>query len=154
MPEGVTLTQLSQKVQAYSDLSRKDKELLIDHIRDNEMLAVVRASNSLKTTLHHPKYGHVSISVPPVADGKPMETLKMTKPVTPEELRKQAEVLLKAAQEAEDNASARNTIKKQLDPLKLEIFQAYGAMDRKFNELLDAMAEMEKALQKLKQLSF
>ncbi|EJD5005700.1 hypothetical protein M2O21_004930, partial [Escherichia coli] len=43
-------------------------------------------------------------------------------------------------------------IKKQLDPLKLEILQAYGMASRKFDEFVDAMADMGKAVQKLKQI--
>ncbi|MFP1452938.1 hypothetical protein ACLB1N_22205 [Escherichia coli] len=42
-------------------------------------------------------------------------------------------------------------IKKQLDPLKLEILQAYGMASRKFDEFVDAMA-IWKAVQKLKQI--
>nr|EKC4142282.1 hypothetical protein [Escherichia coli] len=46
----------------------------------------------------------------------------------------------------------RAEIKKQLDPLRLEILQAYGMASRKFDEFVDAMADMGKAVQKLKQI--
>lgn len=35
MPEGATLTQVSQKVRAYARLGKKDKEALIGLIREN-----------------------------------------------------------------------------------------------------------------------
>lgn len=73
--------------------------------------------------------------------------------VTPEALRQQAEALIRAAEEAEKQAGDRAEIKRQLDPLKLEILQAYGMASRKFDEFVDAMADMGQAVQKLKQLT-
>ena len=61
--------------------------------------------------------------------------------------------MIRAAEEAEKKAGDRAEIKKQLDPLKLEILQSYGMASRKFDEFVDAMADMGKAVQKLKQLS-
>ena len=81
------------------------------------------------------------------------ENTVIKKTVTPEDLRKQAEELIRAAEEAEKKAGDRAEIKKQLDPLKLEILQSYGMASRKFDEFVDAMADMGKAVQKLKQLS-
>lgn len=75
------------------------------------------------------------------------------KAVTPEELRQQAQELMRAAEEAERKLSDRAEIKKQLEPLKLEVLQAYGMASRKFDELVDAMADMEKAVHKLKQIT-
>ena len=75
------------------------------------------------------------------------------KPVTPEELRQQAQELMRAAEEAERKLSDRAEIKKQLEPLKLEVLQAYGMASRKFDEFVDAMADMGKAVQKLKQIT-
>lgn len=45
MPEGTTLTQLSQKVPAYSQLNKKDKEILIGIIRDSGLLVVIPRGN-------------------------------------------------------------------------------------------------------------
>ena len=73
--------------------------------------------------------------------------------MTPEELRQQAQDLIRAAEEAERNMSDRAEIKRQLDPLKLEVLQAYGMASRKFDEFVDAMADMGNAVQKLKQIT-
>ncbi|HAT1602500.1 MULTISPECIES: hypothetical protein [Raoultella] len=144
-PEGATLTHLTHKVAAYSGLNRKDKETLIEIIRESGMLCVVDDGRS--TTLHHPV-------APAMTPPQPTMECKMNKQieVTPEALRKQADALIKAAEEAEKKAGDRAEIKKQLDPLKLEILQAYGMASRKFDEFVDAMAEVGKAVQKLKDL--
>lgn len=151
-PEGATLTHLTHKVAAYSGLTRKDKETLIDIIRESGLLCVIDDGRS--TTLHHPKYGHKSVA-PVMTPPQPTMECKMNKQleVTPEALRKQADTLIKAAEEAEKKAGDRAEIKKQLDPLKLEILQAYGMASRKFDEFVDAMAEVGKAVQKLKDLT-
>lgn len=49
-------------------------------------------------------------------------------------------------------AIGRAEVKKQLDPLKLEILQSYEMASRKFDDFVDAMADMGKAVQKLKQI--
>ncbi|HCY2092735.1 TPA: hypothetical protein O1I95_005164 [Escherichia coli] len=148
MPEGATLTQISQKVQAYSLLNKRDKEILIGIIRDSGLLVV--ANDGRTTTLHHPKFGHQAVnSEIPV---KTEEPVVIKKTVTPDELRRHAEELIRAAEEAEKKFNDRAEIKKQLDPLKLEILQAYGMASRKFDEFVDAMADMGKAVQKLKQI--
>ncbi|EKP2938324.1 hypothetical protein P3K21_005257, partial [Escherichia coli] len=83
---------------------------------------------------------------------KTEEPVVIKKTVTPDELRRHAEELIRAAEEAEKKFNDRAEIKKQLDPLKLEILQAYGMASRKFDEFVDAMADMGKAVQKLKQI--
>lgn len=150
MPEGTTLTQLSQKVYAYNQLQKKDKELLVEIIRENGMLLVV--GDGRTTTFHHPRFGHQAMTNA-VEEETVTENTVIKKTVTPEDLRKQAEELIRAAEEAEKKAGDRAEIKKQLDPLKLEILQSYGMASRKFDEFVDAMADMGKAVQKLKQLS-
>ncbi|EGU9002520.1 hypothetical protein F9N64_18230 [Salmonella enterica] len=147
MPEGATLTQVSQKVRAYARLGKKDKEALIGLIRENSLLVVI--DDGRATTVHHPKFGHKAI---PVMTPKPMEPPVINHDVTPEELRKQAEELIRAAEEAEKKAIGRAEVKKQLDPLKLEILQSYEMASRKFDDFVDAMADMGKAVQKLKQI--
>ncbi|EGP1631969.1 hypothetical protein JL092_000784 [Salmonella enterica] len=148
MPEGATLTQVSQKVRAYARLGKKDKEALIGLIRDNSLLVVIDDGRS--TVIHHPKFGHKAIPV--MTPAKPMEPPVINQDVTPEKLRKQAEELIRAAEEAEKKAMGRAEVKRQLDPLKLEIFQSYEMASRKFDDFVDAMAEMGKAVQKLKQI--
>ncbi len=152
MPEGATLTVLAHKVTAYRQLSRRDKGVLIDILRDSGMLCVI--DDGRTTSLHHPKFGHqTTIAAVPVQENV-MESAVLTKqPVTPETLRKQAEALIRAAEEAEKKAGDRAEIKKQFDPLKLEILQAYGLSSRKFDEFIDAMADLGKSVQKLKDLS-
>ncbi|EKZ8015912.1 hypothetical protein RE822_005335, partial [Escherichia coli] len=96
MPEGATLTQISQKVQAYSLLNKRDKEILIGIIRDSGLLVV--ANDGRTTTLHHPKFGHQAVnSEIPV---KTEEPVVIKKTVTPDELRRHAEELIRAAEEA------------------------------------------------------
>ena len=151
MPEGASLTQISQKVSAYNQLSKKDKELLVEIISETGLLCVVNEGRL--TTFHHPKFGYQPAVGSPAKPITEMESSVIKKPVTPEELRRQAEELIRAAEEAEKKAGDRAEIKKQLDPLKLEILQSYGMASRKFDEFVDAMADMGKAVQKLKQIS-
>ena len=85
-PDGATLPIWTHKVSAYSSLSRKDKESLIEIIRENSLLCVT--DDGRTTTLHHPKFGHKSVA-PVIASSKPLKEATMNKPtVTPEELRK------------------------------------------------------------------
>ncbi|KAB7710978.1 hypothetical protein GBN32_10200 [Plesiomonas shigelloides] len=152
MPEGATLTQISQKVKAYSMLDKKDREKLVSIIRENGQLVV--ANEGRTTTLHHPKFGYAAVCAPQSsATAKLEDKTVVKKPVTPEELRQQAQELMRAAEEAERKLSDRAEIKKQLEPLKLEVLQAYGMASRKFDEFVDAMADMGKAVQKLKQIT-
>lgn len=73
--------------------------------------------------------------------------------VSPESLRKQAEELLKAAEVAEKKRQESDLFNKTLNPLKLELSQAAGKMQRKLDEFIDCMDEMNKAIQKLKEIS-
>lgn len=107
MPEGATLTQVSQKVRAYARLGKKDKETLIGLIRENSLLVVI--DDGRATTIHHPKFGHKAIPV--MTPAKPMEPPVINHDVTPEELRKQAEELIRAAEEAEKSDWPRRSEK-------------------------------------------
>lgn len=80
-------------------------------------------------------------------------TKSTTEAVTPEQLRKQAEELLKAAEVAEKTRSENDVFNKKLNPLKLEICQAAGQMQRKLDEFIDCMDVVNKAVQKLKDLT-
>lgn len=75
------------------------------------------------------------------------------KPSTPEELRKQAEALLKAAEEAEKKRFDTDFLNKKLAPVKLEVCQAAGQIQRKMDELIDATDVLNKAVQKFKELT-
>lgn len=150
LPEGATLTQLTHKVAAYNALNRKDKEALIQVISETGLLIV--SDEGRTTTLHHPKFGHKDVASVAMIKKPLMESIVNKTPITPADLRKQAEALIRAAEEAEKKAGDRAEIKKQLDPMKLEVLQAYGMASRKFDEFVDAMAEMGKAVNKLKEL--
>lgn len=149
LPEGATLTQLSNKVTEYHRLNRRDRDRLIGIIRESGSLVVIKTGKM--TTIHHPKYGHKPPAVPPAeATGNEMsENIR----VTPEELRRQADEMIRAAEEIEKSTGSRAEIKRQIDPVKLEIMQSYGMASRKFDEFIDAMADLGNAVQKLNQLS-
>ncbi|HEE9631283.1 TPA: hypothetical protein R8E83_003564 [Escherichia coli] len=148
-PAGATLTQLQNKVSAYHQLKIPEKKQLIEIIRETGILCVVE--NGRLMTLHHPKFGHESASQ--ITQKTPVENnMNSVKKVTPEILRQQAEELIRAAEEAEKKSASREEVRRQLDPIKLEILQGYGMASRKFDEFIDAMAELGKSVQKLKTL--
>jgi len=174
MPEGVTLTRLSNKVGAFGSLSKREKDSLIEFLEQRESILVLQAKplngKNVMTFLRHKKYGYpnsipgyafplkaqpvqkaVATAEPPKTQDNPMENLAVA--TTPEALRRQAEQLLKAAEEAEKKRSETDFFNKKLQPVKLEVFQAAGKMQRKLDEFIDCMDEMNKALQKLKELS-
>lgn len=72
---------------------------------------------------------------------------------SPEVLRKQAEQLLKAAEEAEQKLQANTFINDILSPVRLEIYQAAEKMQSKLDEFIDCMDDLNKAINKLKKLS-
>lgn len=76
-----------------------------------------------------------------------------TNGASPEALRKQAEKLLKAAEEAEKKRNENDFFNKKLQPVKLEICQAVGKMQRKMDEFIDCMDDVNKAIQKLKDIT-
>ena len=80
-----------------------------------------------------------------------METLSM--PTSPEALRKQAEILLRQDEEAERKRNDSDLFNKKLGPVRLEIGQAVGKLQRKLDEFIDCMDEVNKAIQKLKDMS-
>ncbi len=174
MPEGVTLTRISNKVGAFGSLSKREKDSLVEFLEQRESILVLQAKplngKNVMTFLRHKKYGYpnsipgyvfplkaqsaqkaVATAEPPKPQDKPMENLAVA--TTPEALRRQAEQLLKAAEEAEKKRSETDFFNKKLQPVKLEVFQAAGKMQRKLDEFIDCMDEMNKALQKLKELS-
>lgn len=73
-------------------------------------------------------------------------------PATPESLRKQAEALLKAADEEEQKRNATDFFNKKLSPVRLEVLQQASEVEKQFDELMDSMATLKTALIKLKEL--
>lgn len=109
-----------------------------------------------KSTLSRPEENHSNHAEPIFNANQELKESVMTSEaisISPESLRKQAEELLRAAEEAEKKRNETDFFNKKLQPVKLEIFQAAGKMQRKLDEFIDCMDEMNKALQKLKELS-
>ncbi len=170
MPDGVTLTNLSNKVGSFCSLSKNDKDKLIKFLSEREGILVIqakaRAGKNMTTFLRHKKFGYpkeIPGYIYPI--NKPIEEIKQVEskpeqdimeklsiPVSPDALRKQAEQLIKAAEAAEKMASENDSFNKKLNPVKLEILQAVGAIQRKFDEMMDCVGVLEKAANKLKEL--
>ncbi|EFS9905589.1 hypothetical protein HWF18_003112 [Salmonella enterica] len=74
-------------------------------------------------------------------------------PDSPEALRKQAEQLLKAAEEAEQKLQANTFISSVLSPVRLEIYQAAEKMQQKLDEFIDCMDDLNKAINKLNDMT-
>ncbi|WP_313684137.1 hypothetical protein [Pantoea sp.] len=173
MPDGVKLAQLSSKVGTFGALNKRDKDKLIEFLKERESILVIQArakfGKNLTTFLRHKKYGYPQeipgYIYPPVTREQPkaVATIQpptqepameaVTLPNSPEALRKQAEQLLKAAEEAERARSDKDFMNKKLAPVKLEICQAAGQIQRKMDELIDATDILNKAVQKLKDLT-
>ncbi|EBZ0015912.1 hypothetical protein ABN36_18220 [Salmonella enterica subsp. enterica] len=169
MPEGVTLKTLSHKVGGFGSLSKREKASLVAFLKQRESVLIIQAKpvngKNLITFLRHKKYGYPQ-SIPgyvypikaPALVAAPEKTTEEAKPMetittTPEALRRHAEQLLKAAEEAEKRRGEAGAFNKKLAPIRLEIGQAAGKMQRKLDEFIDCMDEMNKAIKKLKDLS-
>lgn len=111
----------------------------------------VKASTHERSWKKDENYAKRIINQPAVKEGNMSEQHSIN--VSPESLRKQAEELLKAAEAAEKKRLESDIFNKKLTPLKLEICQAAGKMQRKLDEFIDCMDEMNKAIQKLKEIS-
>ncbi|MBG6243385.1 MAG: hypothetical protein EKE20_17025 [Candidatus Symbiopectobacterium sp. Dall1.0] len=72
--------------------------------------------------------------------------------ISPASLRRKAEELIRAAEEAEKKATENDAFNKKLAPVKLDILQAVGAVQRKFDELVDCIDVLEKAANRLKEM--
>ncbi|HAP0139831.1 TPA: hypothetical protein IRQ32_003911 [Escherichia coli] len=70
--------------------------------------------------------------------------------LSPEALCKQAEELLKAAEEAEKKRLEKDFLSKKLNPVKLEVIRATGRLQVKLDEFIDCVDELNKAVLKLK----
>jgi hypothetical protein len=176
MPDGVTLSKLSNKVGAFGSLTKREKDSLIEFLEQRESILVIQAipvnGKNMMTFLRHKKYGYpkdipgykyptratepkaVASIQQPVTTTKQepvMETLSI--PNSPEAIRKQAEQLLKQAEELERKRNDNDFFNKKLAPVKLEICQAAGALQRKTDEFIDCIDTLNKAVQKLKDLA-
>ena len=166
MPDGVDLTTLRDKVSCYASLNKKEKASLILFLEARESIFVIkeRKENHVgreKTILRHKKFGYpkaaekkavTSVTQPkPVTVQEPVMTLSM--PNSPEAIRKEAERLLQQAEEMERKRNDTDLFNKKLAPVKLEICQAAGALQRKTDEFIDCIDTLNKAIQKLKDLS-
>lgn len=173
MPNGVKSSVLRNKVGAYSSLSTKERNLLLRHLNERESILVFEAmavgGKNATTFQRHKKYGFpkdipgytypipkrpiLTLQKEPEPQPIPEEVTMTESKQTPESLRKQAEALLKAAEAAELEARDNDNFNKKLAPVKLEVLQAVGAIQRKFDDLMDCVGVLEKAAQKLKELS-
>ncbi|HAT1515814.1 TPA: hypothetical protein I8W54_004215 [Morganella morganii] len=223
MPDGVTLTDIRDKVSAYGELKNGDRALLVKHIEERCLLLVLKAKKpkavKVTTFLRHKKYGYPS-EIPgyeyplgrdakskkcgkcheektpdefhinnsrkdgrqayckecdslnsqtrdwtatdnygkkksdlPEPDNSNGEIMKPVK--TPEQMRQEAEELIRAAEQAEKNQATEQwklEFKSKFEQQKLEVMQAVGMANRKFDEMMDAMAQLAKAGEKLKEL--
>jgi hypothetical protein len=113
------------------------------------MLLVV--GDGRTTTFHHPRFGHQAVTNA-VEEETVTENTVIKKTVTPEDLRKQAEELIRAAEEAEKKAGDRAEIKNNSIPLNWKSCNPMGWPAANSMNLLMLWLIWEKP-QKLKQLS-
>ncbi|HDJ9227166.1 TPA: hypothetical protein PRR23_004048 [Escherichia coli] len=81
---------------------------------------------------------------------KEIEPMALKTPLSPSEMRKQAEALIRQAEEAERTVAAKDVFKKQLDPLRREALLAHTKVTKGFEAMMDGMAELDKAMAKLR----
>jgi hypothetical protein len=70
--------------------------------------------------------------------------------LSPSEMRKQAEALLRQAEEAERTVAAKDVFQKQLEPLRREALLAHTKVTKGLEMMVDGMAELDKAMAKLR----
>ncbi|NBF24600.1 hypothetical protein [Enterobacter hormaechei] len=81
---------------------------------------------------------------------KEIEPMALKTAPSPSELRKQAEALIRQAEEAERTVAAKDVFQKQLDPLRREVLLAHTKVTKGFEAMVDGMAELDKAMAKLR----
>lgn len=81
---------------------------------------------------------------------KEIEPMAPKTALSPSEMRKQAEALLRQAEEAERTVAAKDVFKKQLEPLRREALLAHTKVTKGFEAMMDGMAELDKAMAKLR----
>ncbi|WP_142501308.1 hypothetical protein [Klebsiella sp. 2680] len=111
----------------------------------------------VKSSTHERSWKHDENYAKRISQNPKQEEVTMQKiesnSTSPEALRKQAEQLLKAAEEAEKKRSENDFFNKKLQPVKLEICQSVGKLQRKVDEFIDCMDDVNKAIQKLKDIT-
>ena len=161
--ETVSQLEVCKRVPSFSRLSIKDKEkVMICLEKGGEILFLSENRPDGRRPvkfLRHKKFGYPlptkEYDFPVEAEvslnnAKGSAMVKTTD--TPESLRKKAEELLKAADEAEVRRNNSDSINKLLAPIKLELSQAVGSVQRKTDELIDAVDILNRAMQKLRDL--
>ncbi|EHK0699990.1 hypothetical protein ICL29_004120 [Salmonella enterica] len=81
---------------------------------------------------------------------KEKETMAPKTNLSPIELRKQAEALLRQAEEAERVSTAKDVFQKQLEPLRRQVLLAHTKVTKGFEAMVDGMAELDKAMSNLR----
>lgn len=81
---------------------------------------------------------------------KEKETMAPKTNLSAIELRKQAEALLRQAEEAERVSTAKDVFQKQLDPLRRQVLLAHTKVTKGFEAMVDGMAELDKAMAALR----
>lgn len=70
---------------------------------------------------------------------------------TPEQLISLSDQLRHRAEEVKEVQAARSTITKQLEPIRREVLQAHQKVTKAFDVMVDGMAELDKAMGKLRE---
>ncbi|CAB5615112.1 Uncharacterised protein [Escherichia coli] len=176
-PNGVDVSDLL-KVEAYTFLNKKAREQLLDVIERYNQLVVVRSGKPGRENiwLRHKRYEpehidectekgskelHYEISNRPaenaatlLSDVKHKENEVMEtntkRTLSPLELRKQAEDLLRQAEDAERSLTAKDIFQKQLDPVRREVLLAHTKLTKGFETMVDGMAELDTAIAKFR----
>ncbi|HHH0025849.1 TPA: hypothetical protein ACPZLD_002200 [Yersinia enterocolitica] len=170
-PDGVKLADVKNKVGAFKTLKTKEQSELLEFLQSRESILVLdcKAPTAKRITqfLRHKKYGWpksipgyiyplTKLALPPI-NVPPFEPIKFKDHVmtdkSPEQLRKQAEALLKEAEEAERKANDSDLFNKKLQPVRLELLQAIAGVQKLFDQQMDAMGTLEKAAAKLRNLT-
>ncbi|OIV00118.1 hypothetical protein APP86_22190 [Salmonella enterica subsp. houtenae] len=71
--------------------------------------------------------------------------------LSPLELRKKAEELLRQAEETERTITAKDVFQKQLEPVRREVLLAHTKVTKAVEAMVDGMAEFDKAVAKLRE---
>ncbi|MFQ6288181.1 hypothetical protein ACLMPM_22720 [Yersinia enterocolitica] len=170
-PNGVKLADVKNKVGAFKTLKTKEQSELLEFLQSRESILVLdcKAPTAKRVTqfLRHKKYGWPK-SIPgyifplprrplPAINVTSIEAKKIKEQFmtykSPEQLRKQAEALIKEAEEAERKANDSDLFNKKLQPVRLELLQAIAGVQKLFDQQMDAMGTLEKAAAKLRNLT-
>ncbi|MGU7158582.1 hypothetical protein ACV2HE_18780 [Salmonella enterica subsp. enterica serovar Carrau] len=82
---------------------------------------------------------------------KDKEVIVTKQNLSPLELRKKAEELLRQAEETERTITAKDVFQKQLEPVRREVLLAHTKVTKAVEAMVDGMAEFDKAVAKLRE---